>query len=89
MPTARTNADPGLRPRVVLDDVLTTFDETRAAAALELTVHAHRHTISRVTNANAFPREYTEDPSRVRSGARQKGLDVGEPGRTPAEVLDA
>jgi len=35
------------------------------------------------------PRGHAEDPGRVRTWARENGLDVAERGRLPAEILDA
>jgi recombinational DNA repair ATPase RecF len=122
---------------VVLDDILITFDDNRAAAALTvlaelsarwqiilLTHHDHlvdlaRHvgteppsittleppaylkttrdpqTIRAVAAPGApvtplpAPRGHTQDPGRVRNWARDNGLDIGERGRIPTEILDA
>jgi uncharacterized protein YhaN len=123
---------------VVLDDILITFDESRAAAAVTvlaelsarwqiilLTHHDHLVDLARrvdinpptitalapppnlqvTRNAQSIrtampptvslrriptpPRGQIEDPSRVRTWARQNGLDVAERGRIPAEILDA
>jgi hypothetical protein len=122
---------------VVLDDILVTFDETRAGAAVTvlaelsarwqiilLTHHDHLVDLARRVDNNPptitglapppdlaitrdaqsirtatppavslrripAPRGHAEDPSRVRTWARENGLDVAERGRIPAEILDA
>lgn len=122
---------------VVLDDILVTFDDTRATSALGvlaelstrwqiilLTHHDHLVDLARriendpptITTLDApagldaarapgsiraagrpaepvagipAPRGQSADPGRVRTWARENGLDVGDRGRIPAEILDA